>query len=123
MHGLYLLWWVEERGISPAIVAMILAAGDAALIALEVPAGWFADRFGHRASLLIGSSVQVMGMLACWLGRGVPELVAAAVLVALGDAFRSGADEALLYRTCAALRREHDFQRIEARTRAAGLVA
>ena len=123
MHGLYLLWWVGERGISPAIVAMILAAGDLALIALEVPAGWFADRFGHRASLIIGSSVQVLGMLACWLGQGVPELIAAAVLVALGDAFRSGADEALLFRTCVALRREDDFQKIEARTRAAGLVA
>ena len=31
MHGLYLLWWVGERGISPAIVAMILASGDLAL--------------------------------------------------------------------------------------------
>lgn len=72
---------------------------------------------------LVGSSVQVLGMLACWLGRDVPELIAAAVLVALGDAFRSGADEALLYRTCTALGREDDFQRIEARTRAAGLTA
>ena len=123
MHGLYLLWWVGERGISPAIVAMILAAGDLALIALEVPAGWFADRFGHRASLIIGSSVQVMGMLACWLGQGIPELIVAAVLVAVGDAFRSGADEALLYQTCVALRREEDFQKIEARTRSAGLIA
>ena len=31
MHGLYLLWWVGERGISPAIVAMILASGELAL--------------------------------------------------------------------------------------------
>ena len=123
MHGLYLLWWVGERGISPAIVAMILAAGDLALIGLELPAGWFADRFGHRASLIIGSVAQVLGMLACWLGEGVPELIAAAILVALGDAFRSGADEALLYQTCVALRREDDFQKIESRTRAAGLIA
>jgi hypothetical protein len=123
MHGLYLLWWVGERGISPAIVAAILVAGDLALIALEVPAGWFADRFGHRTSLISGSLFQVLGIVACWLGRGVPELVLASVLVAVGDAFRSGADEALLYRTCVALGREQDFQKIEARTRAAGLFA
>ncbi|HLG59298.1 MAG TPA: MFS transporter [Vicinamibacterales bacterium] len=123
MHGLYLLWWVGERGLSPALVATILAAGDLALLGFEVPTGWFADRFGHRASLIVGSSVQVLGMLACWLGRGIPELIVASVLVALGDAFRSGADEALLYRTCVALRREDDFQTIEARTRASGLVA
>ena len=123
MHGLYLLWWVGERGLSPAIVAAIMAAGDLALLGLEIPTGWFADRYGHRASLIVGSSIQVLGMLACWLGRGVPELIAATLLVALGDAFRSGASEALLYRTCVALRRDEDFLTIEARTRAVCLIA
>jgi MFS family permease len=123
MHGLYLLWWVGERGLSPTIVATILAAGDLALLGLEVPTGWFADRVGHRASLIVGSAVQVLGMLACWLGRGVPDLIVASLLVALGDAFRSGASEALLCRTCVALRREHHFQTTESRTRAAGLIA
>jgi MFS family permease len=123
MHGLYLLWWVGERGIPPATVAAILAIGDIAVFLLEVPAGWAADRFGHRSSLILGSSLQALGMLACWLGRGVPELVMASLLVACGDAFRSGADQALLYRTCVAVGEDDRFQVIEARTRAAGLVA
>ena len=118
MHGLYLLWWVEERDLSPAVVAAILAAGDLALMALEIPTGWVADRFGHRRSLIVGSAVQVAGMLWCWLGAGVPSLIVASLLIALGDAFRSGADQALLYRSCAALGREDAFQRVEARTRA-----
>jgi MFS family permease len=119
MHGLYLLWWVQERHVSAVVVAAILAAGDFALLLLEVPTGWLADRYGHRISLIVGSLVQVAGMVCCWLGQGVPGLLAASVLVALGDAFRSGADQALLFRTCAALGRAADFQRIEARTRAA----
>jgi hypothetical protein len=45
------------------------------------------------------------------------------VLVALGDGFRSGADQALLYRSCCALGREHEFQRLEARARALQTVA
>jgi len=90
---------------------------------LEVPTGWFADRYGHRRSLILGSFAQVLGMLCCWLGQGIPGLIAASVLVALGDAFRSGADHALLYRTCVALRREGDFQRIQARTEAVRLTA
>jgi MFS family permease len=121
MHGLYLLWWVQERDISPALVAAILTAGDLALIALELPTGWFADRFGHRASLILGSFAQVLGMLWCWLGEGVPGLLTASVLVALGDAFRSGADQALLYRTCLALDGEGEFQKIEATTEAIAL--
>jgi MFS transporter len=123
MHGVYLLWWVQERGVSPAAVAAILAAGDVALTALEVPTGWLADRFGHRISLIAGSALQIIGMLLCWLGPGIPGLLAASITVALGDAFRSGADQALLYRSCAALDREGDFQIIQARTRAATLVA
>jgi MFS family permease len=119
MHGLYLLWWVQEQQMPAVVVAATLAAGDLALALLEIPTGWFADRVGHRASLIAGSVVQVAGMLCCWLGRGVPGLIAASLLVALGDAFRSGADQALLYRSCARLGREHDFQTIEARARAA----
>jgi MFS family permease len=123
MQGLYLLWFVQEKQISPVIVATALAAGDLALMGLELPTGWFADRFGHRRSLMVGSFVQVMGMLACWLGEGVSGLVAASVLVAVGDGFRSGADQALLYRTCLALDREQEFQKIEARTEAVTLGA
>ena len=123
MHGLYLLWWVQEKQVPPATVAAILAAGDLALLCLELPTGWFADRVGHRASLIAGSAVQVVGMIWCWLGAGVPGLVTATVLVALGDAFRSGADAALVYRTCHALNREEEFQAIEARANAVELGA
>jgi MFS family permease len=123
MHGLYLLWWVQEKQVPPALVATILAAGDLALTVLEVPTGWLADRCGHRISLIAGSLVQVAGMLVCWLGGGVAGLVSASVLVALGDAFRSGADQALLYRSCVALDREVAFQKIEAKSRAVQLVA
>jgi MFS family permease len=90
---------------------------------LEVPTGWFADRFGYRRSLILGSLVQVAGMICCWLADGVPGLVTACLLVALGDAFRSGADQALLYRTCVAIGREPEYQRIEARSRAVQVVA
>src|SRR4026209_945884 len=106
MHGLYLLWFVQEQHLPAVVVASTRAAGDLALALIEIPTGRFADRFGHRASLIIGSLVQVAGMLCCWLGQGIPALIVACVLVGLGDTFRSGADDALLYRTCVALDRE-----------------
>ena len=120
---MYLLWWVQERHVSAAAVAGILAAGDLALTALEIPTGWIADRYGHRASLITGSALQAVGMLCCWLGQGIAGLLVASLLVALGDAFRSGADQALLYRSCLALDREKDFQRIEAKAHGGRLVA
>jgi hypothetical protein len=123
MDGLYLLWWVQEKQLSPALVAATMAAGDLLLMFLEVPTGWFADRFGNRRSLVLGSILQVAGMICCWLAEGVPGLVLACLLVAVADAFRSGADQALLYRSCVAVDREPEFQRIEARSRAVHVVA
>jgi hypothetical protein len=123
MHGLYLLWWVQERHVPAAIVATLMAAGDLVLFLAEVPTGWFADRFGHRVSLIAGSALQAAGILFCWFGSGAPGVLAACVLIALGDAFRSGADEALLYRSCHAIGRAEAFQPIEARAHALQLTA
>jgi hypothetical protein len=50
-------------------------------------------------------------MVFCWLGESVVGLLSAILLVALGDTLRSGADQALLYRSCLALEREADFQK------------
>jgi len=122
MDGLYLLWWVQEKQMSPALVAATMAAGDLLLMALEIPSGWFADRFGNRRSLILGSLIQVAGMICCWLAHGIPGLVSACLLVAVGDAFRSGADQSLLYRTCAALNRAGEFQKLEARSRAVHVI-
>jgi len=123
MHGLYVMWWVHERHIPVEAVAAILAAGDLAVTALELPTGWLADRRGHRASLIVGSILQTAGMLFAWLGRGVPGVLTSCLIIAAGDAFRSGADQALLFRSCAAIGRESDFQTIEGRTRSVQLVA
>jgi hypothetical protein len=123
MDGLYLLWWVQEKQMSPALVAVTMAAGDLLLMGLEIPTGWFADRFGNRRSLILGSIIQVLGMVCCWLADGIPGLLLACALVAIGDAFRSGADQALLYRSCVALGCEDTFQKIEARSRAVQVIA
>jgi len=121
MHALYLVWWVQEKHVPPAIVAAVMATGNITLMLAEVPTGWVADRLGHRASLILGSALQVLAMLWCWLGEGVIGLTVACILVAVADAFRSGADQALIYRSCVALDRERDFQRLEARANAAEL--
>ena len=65
-------------------------------------------------------------MLAFWHAATPAGLLTSSLLIGIGDAFRSGADQALLYRSCAALGREHEFQSIQARTEAvtqAALVA
>ena len=114
---------MQEKHVPAALVATWLAAGDLVVMALEVPTGWLADRFGDRRSMIAGSCAQVVGMLACWLCPGVTSLAAGGLLIAVGDALRSGADQALLYRSCVADGVPAEFQRIEGRTRGVALMA
>jgi MFS family permease len=113
---------VQYKHVSPVAVAAVLAAGEIAITLLEVPTGRFADRFGHRRSLILGSAIQVVAMLLCWLAEGVSGLVVASVCVALGDTFRSGADQALLFESCVADGQPQRFQQIEAKTHSLELI-
>src|SRR5262249_2709985 len=122
MHCLYVLWWVQHKHVSVSAVAAILAVGDLLVTVLELPTGWLADRCGHRASLIAGSLLQVAGMLFAWLGNGIPGVLASSLVIAAGDAFRSGADPAPLDRSCVALG-DGGFQRREAQARGLQLVA
>jgi predicted MFS family arabinose efflux permease len=122
-HGFYLLWLTLHKGISPFAAAAAIAVGDLALLVLEVPTGVFADRLGARRSLLLGSACQVLGLALFWRAGSFPALMAAALAVALGDAFRHGADQALVYRSCAALGDAGSFGRRFARAEAWALAA
>jgi MFS family permease len=113
---------VQYKHVSPVAVAAILAAGEIAITLLEVPTGRFADRFGHRRSLILGSAIQIVAMLLCWLAEGVSGLVLASLCVALGDTFRSGADQALLFESCVAEGQPQRFQQIEAKTHSLELI-
>jgi MFS family permease len=113
---------VQYKHVSPVAVAAILAAGEIAITLLEVPTGRFADRVGHRRSLILGSAVQVIAMLLCWLAEGVSGLMLASLCVALGDTFRSGADQALLFESCVAEGQPQRFQQIEAKTHSLELI-
>lgn len=114
-HGLYVLWLVVEKGQSPAVVAFLLALGDAALTLCQLPAGLFADRFGRRLSLALGSTAQLAGVVGLWLAQTPLLLMLACLAIGVGDAFRDGADEALLHDSLEQLGRAEEFGRTVAR--------
>lgn len=67
------------------------------IVALEVPTGAFADRFGRRAALT-GASLSLIAAVAYYAThRGLANFLIAEFLWACAAAFASGADEALVY--------------------------
>ncbi|MDE2511491.1 MAG: MFS transporter [Elusimicrobia bacterium] len=67
------------------------------IVALEVPTGAFADRFGRRSSLFCATVCLISAVAYYVTHRGLGHFLVAEFLWACAAAFASGADEALAY--------------------------
>jgi MFS family permease len=89
---------------------------------LEVPTGAIADRFGRRASLLLGLAVGALATGIYVSAPALPVFLIAEVVMALAYALMSGADEALLYDSLLAAGRAGEAKRAIARLESAKLL-
>jgi predicted MFS family arabinose efflux permease len=111
------------RGLSPSAFGALKGLYYLATVALEVPCGALADRFGRRSALFASALANVLGCLAYARATDLASFAAAELLLALSNALHSGADSALLYDSLAAEGRAHDFGRQYGRARAAAYLA
>lgn len=116
------LWWniwvlylTDLRGLSLAQVATMEAFFWAVAVVAEVPTGAIADRFGRRTSLALGAGFSAAGVLAFGLATNYPVIFVAYIAWALGTAFVSGAEYAMIYESQRAVGREDEFQRVSGR--------
>jgi len=116
-----LLYFIDRFGLGGAL--RLQAVYYLAVVALEVPSGWFSDRVGRVATLRISA--------VCWVAAHVIFLSAgsfvgvstAQVFVAAGFAFASGTDVTFHYDTLESLGRAVEFTDRESVIRRYNLVA
>ncbi len=88
---------------------------------LEVPSGYFSDRIGRRTTLML-AALCLMLAHTCFIIGGRFELLAVGQLfLAAGIAMQSGTDTAFHYDSLAALGREGEYPRREAKAEQSGL--
>jgi len=75
-----------------------------------VPTGWVADKLGRRVSMLTGIFFQALSAVLFIFGQGFWHFWLAIAVCGLGDTFRSGAEEALLYDSCLATRQRARYR-------------
>ena len=108
-----------EHGLSPAQIAIALAAWSATAVVLEMPAGVLADRWSRRGLLFIGQTLRAVGFLIWMLAPGFWGYLIGLMLWGLKTALMSGTFEALVYDELARLERTHDYARVIGRAHAA----
>lgn len=82
------------------------------VFALEVPTGALADKLGRKHSIALGSLIVAVAVLIYGLIPNFYIFLLAELLFALGYAFTSGADDALLYDTLKEEGREDESKKV-----------
>ena len=110
----------ESKGLSLTQI-MILQGTYSLFVALfEIPSGFFADIYGRKNSLVIGSIFLFLGYLIFSFFSGFNEFLFAEILLGIGGSLISGADSAILYDTLLEIKEEDEYTKIEGRTYAIG---
>jgi MFS family permease len=111
----------QGQGLSMTQVMVLQTAFALAVVALEIPSGFFADRVGRRPSILLGAAAVTAACVVYGTGYGFGQFLLAELMWAVGASLISGADGAILYDTLLALGREKEYQKIEGHASFMGL--
>jgi MFS family permease len=111
------------RGLSPTEFGALKGLYYGATVALEVPMGALADRFGRRFTLLASALLNALACAIYSVASDFALFALAELVFAVCNALHSGADSALLYDSLAAESREGDYARIYGQSRAASYLA
>lgn len=107
--AVWVIYLMEFRGISLAQVGLMEAIFWGFTLALEIPSGAFADRYGRKTGFLVGTAIEGAGILMFALASGFGLLMVSYVLWGGGIAFRSGNDGAFMYDALAAGGRQTEY--------------
>ena len=110
-----LIIFYQDNGLSMTQIFITQAVFSVAIVALEVPSGYFADRVGRKASIVTGTIAYFVGMMIYSFSYGFYGFLFAEIFLGFGAAFISGADTAILYDTLVELKNEDKFKKISAR--------
>jgi hypothetical protein len=100
-------------------IGFLVSASLTAILLFEIPTGSFADIYGKKTSIIIGSFVSLIGLGFLAFGSDFLVFAIGFVLLGIGRAFRSGAENALLYDWLSSVDRQHEYTKHQSRLQAA----
>ncbi len=108
-EGIWVLYLLEQRGLTLGQVLLFESAFAAVTVAAEVPTGMVANRWGRRPSLVASGLLTAAGLALFGLAGCFALLLLAFALFGVGLSLMSGADDAMLFDSLAGLGRGEEF--------------
>jgi len=87
-------------------------------VLLEVPSGYFSDKFGHKKTLILAKISLLLSTLCFVFGNSLIYFILGSSFIAINFAFVSGTGGAFLHNTLTGLKREKDYGELHGKIRA-----
>ena len=100
-------------------IGFLISANLATILLFEIPTGSFADLYGKKHSILIGSFFTLTGLGFLAFGSNFAAFAIGFILLGIGRSFRSGAESALLYDWLSEVDKQHEYIKHQSRIQAA----
>ena len=110
----------QENGLSMQNVLTLKAFYSVAVVIMEIPSGYFADVWGRRKTLILGSILGCLGFVVYSFSSNFYGFLLAEIVLGVGSSFISGADSALLYDSLLQDKKEGSYLKQESRMMSVG---
>jgi len=103
--------FIQSNGLNLFQLFVLQSAFSITFVALEIPSGYFSDKWGRKKTLLIGSVCATIGALVYTLGSSFESFLLAEIVIGIGSAFFSGTDSALLFESLEETGKKKDYKK------------
>ncbi len=86
-----------DKGLSFAMIGLLVSCREVAKNLLEIPSGAIADMWGRRRAMVLSFTAYVASFAVLGYAEGLPLLFAGMALFGVGDAFRTGTHKAMIF--------------------------
>jgi MFS family permease len=110
----------KSNGLALHQILTLQSAYSLAIVLLEIPTGYLADRWGRKKTIIIGALLGFAGYFIYSLSHNFWAFMCAELILGTGQSFVSGTDSAMLYDTLLSLKRKKKYSAMEGRLSAIG---
>lgn len=110
----------QSNGLTMTEIFWLKSVYSIGIVTFEIPSGYFADVWGRKKTLIIGTLLTTFGFSIYGFSSGFWQFLVAELVLGIGQSFISGADSALLYDSLKSEKREKDYVKYEGRVTSVG---
>jgi MFS family permease len=110
----------QENGLNMTQIFWLKSVYSIGIVAFEVPSGYFADVWGRKKTLIVGTLLATIGFSFYGFSTHFWQFLIAELVLGIGQSFISGADSAMLYDSLKQENNEKAYLKYEGRVISVG---